>query len=75
MSPSISPLLSRQRIAVDTEGDLVTLTVGNSTLKMPYETALQLSQWLRVRGKEAKRRAGDMSRHWSAIAVLDGLKG
>lgn len=69
-----SSLLSQQRISVDTEGDLVTLTVGNSTLKMPYETAIQLSQWLRVRGKQAKRRAGDMSRHWSAIAVLDGLQ-
>ena len=41
--------------------------------KMPYETALQLSQWLRVRGKEAKRRAGDMSRHLSAVGILDGL--
>jgi hypothetical protein len=69
-----SPLLSRQRISVATEGELVTLTVGNATIKMPYETAIQLSQWLRVRGKEAKRRAGDMSRHWSAVAVLDGLK-
>jgi len=76
MTQSInSPLLSRQRISVGTEGELVTLTVGNSTLKMPYETAIQLSQWLRVRGKEAKRRAGDVSRHWSAVAVLDGLKG
>jgi hypothetical protein len=69
-----SPLLSRQRIAVGTEGELVTLTIGNATIKMPYETAIQLSQWLRVRGKEAKRQAGDMSRHWSVIAVLDGLK-
>jgi hypothetical protein len=70
-----SPLLSRQRIAVDSEGELVTLTIGNSTLKMPYETAIQLSQWLRVRGKEAKRRAGDQSRHWSVVGFLDGLKG
>lgn len=70
-----SPLLSRQHIAVDTEGDLVTLTFGSSTVKMPYETALQLSQWLRVRGKEAKRRAGDQSRHWSVIASIDGLRG
>lgn len=53
---------------------MVTLSIGNSTIKMPYETAIQLSQWLRVRGKEAKRRAGDMSRHWSAVAVLEGLK-
>lgn len=66
-------LLTPQAIAVATEGELVTITVGNSTLKMHYEDALKLSQWLRVRAKEAKRRAGDVSRHWSAVAVLDGL--
>jgi len=70
----ISPLLSKQRIAVRSEGDLVVLNVGNAELKMPYETALQLSQWLRVRAKEAKRRAGDVSRHWSVIGLLEGLK-
>lgn len=69
-----SALLSRQRMSVDTEGDMIKLTIGNADIRMPYETALQLSQWLRVRGKEAKRRAGDMSRHWSAVALLDGLK-
>jgi hypothetical protein len=69
-----SPLLSKQRMSVDTEGELVTLTIGNTTIKMPYEAAIQLSQWLRVRGKEAKRRAGDTSRHWSAIGILEGLK-
>ncbi len=69
-----SPLLSRQRIAVDSEGEMVTLTIGNSTMKMPYETAIQLSTWLRVRGKEAKRRAGDHSRHWTVIGVLDGVQ-
>lgn len=26
-----------------------------------------------LRGKEAKRIAGDMSRHWSAAAVIEGL--
>lgn len=69
-----SPLLSRQRMAVDIRGDLVRLSIGNADIDMPYETALQLSQWLRVRGKQAKRQAGDMSRHWSAIAILDGVK-
>jgi hypothetical protein len=69
----MSPLLSKQRIAVSLEGQLVVLTVGNAELKMEYETALQLSQWLRVSGKEAKRAAGDMSRHWSIVARLDGL--
>lgn len=69
-----SPLLSRQRIAVEARGDMVRLSIGNADIDMPYETAIQLSQWLRVRGKEAKRTAGDMSRHWSLVAVLDGLK-
>lgn len=74
MSAVNSPLLSRQRISVEARGDLVRLSIGNADIDMLYETAIQLSQWLRVRGKEAKRAAGDMSRHWSAIAVLDGLK-
>ena len=69
-----SNLLSKQRIAVDIEGELVKLSIGNTDIKMPYETALQLSQWLRVRGKEAKKNAGDISRHWSAIGLLEGLK-
>ena len=69
-----SPLLSRQHISVSVEGEMVALTIGNATIKMPYETAIQLSQWLRVRGKEAKRFAGDMSRHWSAVAILEGLR-
>lgn len=74
MSAVNSPLLSRQRIAVAVEGEMVKLSIGNADIRMPYETAIQLSQWLRVRGKEAKRTAGDMSRHWSAVAILDGLK-
>lgn len=68
-----SPLLSRQRMSVSVEGEFVVLEIGNATIKMPYEAAIQLSQWLRVRGKEAKRKAGDTSRHWSAIGMLDGL--
>ena len=70
----MTPLLSKQRIAVVVEGELVKLSIGNADIRMPYETALQLSQWLRVRGKEAKRSAGDVSRHWSAIGLIEGLK-
>ena len=64
-------LLSRQRIEVRAAGESVVLAVGNGEITMHYETALQLSQWLRVRAKQAKRTAGDISRHWSAVGVLD----
>jgi hypothetical protein len=63
-------LLKRERIAVASEGDLVKMTLGNVEVCLPYETALLLSQWLRVRAKESKRRAGDVSRHWSAVGTL-----
>lgn len=69
-----SPLLSRQRIAVQPVGDLVRLSVGNWHMDMPYETALQLSQWMRMSAKQAKRTAGDESRQWRVLALLDGLK-
>lgn len=66
-------LLTRQRLAVRTKGELVELQIGDSTITFEYETAIQLSQWLRLRGKEAKHNAGDRSRHWSAIGLLEGI--
>lgn len=63
-------LLQKQRIAVGSEGELVVIQLGNLTVKLPYEDALLLSQWVRFRAKEAKRRAGDTSRHWSVIGKM-----
>jgi hypothetical protein len=63
-------LLKQERIAVESEGEFVILHLGNVEARIPYETALLLSQWVRVRAKEAKRRMGDNSRHWSAIGTL-----
>ncbi len=68
-------LLKRQRIEVVAEGPLVVLRIGNAEMKMEHETALQLSTWLRVRGKEAKEAAGDASRHWSVIGNLEAVEG
>lgn len=66
----MADLLKREHIAVSSEGELVVLQIGNAQLKMPYETAFQVSTWLRVRAKEAKKTAGDNSRHWSVIGSL-----
>lgn len=63
-------LLKQERIAVGSEGDLVVINFGNVEIKLEYETALLLSQWVRVRAKEAKKRAGDVSRHWSCVGTL-----
>ena len=66
----VTDLLKPQRIEVRTEGSLVVLQIGNAEMKMPYDVAIQLSTWMRVKGKEAKRNAGDKSRHWSVIGNL-----
>ena len=63
-------LLQRERIAVRSDGDLVVVSIGNSDLRVHYETALLLSQWIRVRAKEAKKLAGDASRHWSVVGTM-----
>lgn len=63
-------LIKQERIAVESEADMVVMHLGNTTVKLPYETALLLSQWLRVRAKEAKRFAGDTSHHWSIVGTL-----
>lgn len=67
-------LLQRQRIEVAADGELVLLRIGNAEMRMEYETAIQLSTWLRVRGKEAKRLAGDTSRHWTVIGKLADIE-
>jgi hypothetical protein len=69
----MSNLLQKQRIEVLSEGSLVVLRIGNTDLKMEHELAIQLSTWLRVRGKEAKRIAGDNSRHWSVVGNLGAV--
>jgi len=52
------PLLKPENVVVADNGEIVTFTVGNSTLTLHYESALQSSQLLRVHAKRAKRRAG-----------------
>lgn len=65
-------VLQPSSVEVTAVGEQVNLRIGNSSLRMSYEQAITLSQWLRVRGKEAKRFAGDVSRHWHGIAVMNG---
>lgn len=67
-------LLRPQRIDVRTEGELVVFQVGNAELRMHYETALQVSTWMRIRAKEAKRLAGDTSRHWTVVGNLTAVE-
>jgi hypothetical protein len=70
----VTDLLQPQRIQVRAEGSLVVLTIGNVEFKMDYAGALEMSRWLRIRGKEAKRNAGDTSRHWSVVGTLETLE-
>lgn len=67
-------LLKKQSVSVSTEGTLVALKIGNAEIKMDYETAIQLSTWMRIRGKEAKRNAGDNSRAWHVVGNLQAVQ-
>lgn len=71
---SPSPILARQRISVSDKGPMVVLQFGNVDIKMGYEDALQFAAWVRVHAKKAKRTAGDQSRTWRAVALLEGVE-
>ena len=60
-------LLKAKGISVDTEGRMVILKIDRMTAKFSYQTARMISQWLRVRGKEAKGKAGEKA-HWSELS-------
>lgn len=67
-------LLRAHDVDVSHEGQLVTLRFGRATRKMAHRDASTLSQWLRVRGKEAKANAGERA-HWSDLVPRDsGLR-
>jgi hypothetical protein len=67
-------LFEKKRIEVKVEGEIVNLKLGNVEVKLDHETAIQLSTWLRVGGKQAKRAAGDTSRKWMVIGNLTAVQ-
>jgi hypothetical protein len=69
----LTALLKKQRIEVATEGELVVFRIGNAEMKMDHATALQISTWMRIRGKEAQRNAGAVA-HWSITGNLAAVE-
>lgn len=59
--------LKKAQIAVRQDCGIVVLTAGTAQASIPFDAALQISQWIRVRAKESQARAGDVTRHWSKI--------
>lgn len=49
-----------------TDGFVVNLRVGRDILGIPYEAALTISQWIRLRAKEARNAVGETA-HWSDL--------
>lgn len=71
----IRDLVKHEQIEVKAEGGTVTLTAGTASMNLPHEAAQQVSQWIRVRAKESKTRAGDTARHWSEIVIEHEARG
>jgi hypothetical protein len=68
---SLSP---RTTIKVQVEGVHVVLTIGNRSVVLPYNTAIDLAVMLRGHGKIAKANAGDLSVRRIGFADLtDGV--
>lgn len=70
----MSSLLRATSIEVRQHGELVEIQVGSQVMRMGYEDALKLSQWIRLRAKQAKQFAGDTKRDWSVVAAIDPLE-
>ncbi len=66
--------LRRHDVAVDNQGQIVRLRIGRITATFPYSEAQKVAKWLRLRGKQAKLKAGEVG-HWSQIARFDSVSG
>lgn len=67
-------LATKTPVMVSDIGAEVELQIGSQSFRMSYENALQLSAWLRLHAKNAKRFAGDTSRRWNAIADISNIQ-
>lgn len=54
-------ILKNTGYQVKAEGSLVKMMLGNVPVTMDYNTALQIAQFLRISGRQAKANAGDRS--------------
>jgi hypothetical protein len=63
-------LLKLHQVSVRRDGQTVCVKIGADEATLPYAAALTIAQWLRMRAKESKRRAGDLERHWSVLGAL-----
>lgn len=64
--PAVGDLVKLEQIRVTQKATLVVMQLRNDVAELPYDAALTISQWIRLRSKESKARAGD-ARHWGKI--------
>lgn len=62
-------MLKLHQINTRQDGDAVVVSFGSDEVNLPYKAALTIAQWVRMRAKESKRRAGDVKRHWSVFGL------
>lgn len=67
-------IATKTPIRVSQIAEEVELQIGSQAMRMSYENALQLSAWLRLHAKSAKRFAGDASRRWHCIADIGNIQ-
>lgn len=64
-------VLGPDKIGARNEGTLVVLRFDRTEAKLPYQACFKISQWVRIRAKESKVRAGDVARRWETIARVE----
>ncbi len=64
-------LLTKQRIHVDNDKDMVLLNVGNLTVHIPYLESFKIAQGIRLASKDAMRYIHEDSTKWLEFAKLN----
>ena len=63
-------LVESLRMEIGHVGTQVYLQIGNHKLDLDYPSAIKVSSLLRVHAKQAKKFAGDGTKHWTSESVL-----
>lgn len=66
-------LLTKQRIHVESDKDMVLLNIGNLVVHIPYLESFKIAQGIRLASKDAMRYIHEDSTKWPEFAKLNNL--
>lgn len=67
----MSDLMTKQRVSVVADLDMIRLSFGSESVVIPYQTAIEVANGIKMAGKLASRHEGNSAQDWRDFIDID----